>query len=580
MNDLIQEIENYNWNKYYELQTIINNYIRKHQEKNMEISNEVLSEYLAFSLHPNVNWLSNWGTYFWPYAIFNNWDWTSTENPWRSYLTENVLTYWKNRSIKSKNLFLKIRYLDLIYDLNEMITWKELDFSIKTNFIESWILWVKHGVLTSLDGKFFLKRLLDVSIALSQKKKTNELVDLIISYEDQISEDNKPWLWGFSYDYLLENKKVKLSKENESKIINTLELKLNNFQDIYLIKHVGNRLTRYYKLKNDFINLLRVLLKIKEISYIFIERNNDWLTVSNYFHELINLFTIYQDNYNIKSEKDQILNDFQRKMKNTNFDFKEVSTSHKITDKEMNDYIDSFFNDSDKIIPKICVNYVISIKRTKKLLDELVKNYPLSYMINRRTIDDKWFVINNTLPINDDYEGNLYEQLRQDLHIGSIFIDRVLSNFTKVFQVKDLLKEFTKDTIFNQKDEVLLKTILRKYYKWDYLEFNFLVIPFLEKSFRTLNETLWYTVINFRDNKTEYVSLDKLICSWLIKNIFKTRWDDFELYFRLILTKVEWWNLRNNLAHWIELDFFHSKKVSDRLFHILLCFIIIKVLPK
>lgn len=579
INKLIQELESYNWNKYYDLQTIINKYIKKIQDKKQEIPNEILSEYLAFSLFPNESWLSSWGTHFWPFATFNNGDWTYTENPWKVYITEKVLNYWKERISKSNNLFIKFRYLDLLYDLNEMVIWETIDFSMKINFIETWILWIKWNIFSPLDWKFLLKRLLDISISLSQKEKIEELINIIIKYENKISEDDKPWLWGFSYDYLISNKKVKLSIENENQIINDLETKLNKFEDIYLSKFAWNRLAKYYKTKNDNTNLLRVLLKIKEVNYNFIKNNNDWLIVSNYFQELINLFTIYQEDKNIKIEKDKIINDFQQKIKNTNFDFKEVSTSFQITDKEMNNYINSFFKDENKTISKICIWFVINKNRTKELLDDLVKKHPLLYMINKQTIDKNWFVVNNIGSINDDYDANLYNQITQDLHIGSIFIDKVLLKFIEKYKVKDLIKEFRKETIFKKEDEKLLKIILNKYYKWKYLEFNALVIPFIEKSFRTLNEVIWYTIINYKDNKIEYVSLDRLIWNWLIKNIFRIRWDDFELYFRLILTMVEWWNLRNNFAHWIEFEFFYDKKVSDRLFHILLCFTLIKITP-
>lgn len=568
--EIIEIIDKYNWKHYYELAWIIKN------ELNDKLENKnILYEYLAFQLYADYNKLSNWGTYFWPYMTLNNDDWTITESPWKNYITLDTIDYWKKRIYETKNLFTKFRYLDLVYDLEYNITWKKPDYEIKINLINTWIESIKERVFTDLDWKYILKRLLNIITSIGKIEEYKGIISIIIEYEKLIEVYDKPWLWGFSFDYLIFNKKIKLDNKYENIIIHNLEDKLCKLNDIYLIKFCWDRLAKYYGFNNDNKNLLRVLLRIKEVNYNWIESNNDWLLVSNNFQELINLFSIYQKYIDIKKEKDIIINDFQRKIKDTSIDYQKIEFSTKIKDKELQDYVNYYFTESDIIIQKICVWFIISKKQSKKLLDWLIDKYPLQFSINKKILDKNWFPIHIIKSVDDDYNGNLYYQITQDLNIWTMFIDKVMDKFIEKYTVDDLLNEFMKNKLCNKEDEKLITNILDNYYKWNYLEFNFLVIPFIEKLFRKLNQVLGITIINYKDDKIEYKSLDYLIKSWVIKNIFKSRWEDFELYFRLVLTMVEGWNLRNNLAHGIELNYFYSKNISNRLFHILLCFSLI-----
>lgn len=568
-----KKIEKYNWKKFYELAWIIK------EELDDKLENKtILNEYIAFQLQVSYDKLSNWWTNYWPYMTFRNDDGTVTESPWKNYINENTIQYWKDRFMKTKNLFLKYRYLDLIYDLEENITWKKVDYKNITELIETWIKAIEKRVFTDLDGKYILKRLLSIIISINKVKEYENIFQIIIDYEKHISIADKPWLWWFSFDYLVNNKKIDLDKNFEKIIISDLEDKLNNLDDIYLIKFCWERLAQYYNYNNDKNNLLRVLLRIKEVNYKVINDSNDWLLVTNYFQELINLFSMYQGYVLIKSEKDIIINDFQKKNKETSIDYKNIETSFKITDKEMKEYVDYFFQDDDRVIQRVCIWFTINKKQSKKLLDELASKHPFQYMIDRKILDKNGFPIHIVKWIEEDYDSNLYYQITQDLSIGSVFIDTVLEKFLKRYTSDDLVSELMKNNIYQDEDKKIINDIFKNYCKWNYLEFNFLVIPFIEKSFRKLNELLGYTIINYKDWKIEYKSLDYLIKSWIIKDMFRSRWEDFELYFRLLLTMVEWWNLRNNLAHWIELSHFYDKNISNRLFHVLLCFSLIRTI--
>ena len=48
------------------------------------------------------------------------------------------------------------------------------------------------------------------------------------------------------------------------------------------------------------------------------------------------------------------------------------------------------------------------------------------------------------------------------------------------------MEEFRKESIYSNKELLLLEKILKKYYEKDYLSFSALAIPFIESSFRLL----------------------------------------------------------------------------------------------
>jgi hypothetical protein len=65
-------------------------------------------------------------------------------------------------------------------------------------------------------------------------------------------------------------------------------------------------------------------------------------------------------------------------------------------------------------------------------------------------------------------------------------MEQVLEKFIQTTTLDSLMEEFRKESIYSNKELLLLEKILKKYYEKDYLSFSALAIPFIESSFRLL----------------------------------------------------------------------------------------------
>ena len=65
-------------------------------------------------------------------------------------------------------------------------------------------------------------------------------------------------------------------------------------------------------------------------------------------------------------------------------------------------------------------------------------------------------------------------------------MEQVLEKFIQTTTLDSLMEEFRKESIYSNKELLLLEKILKKYYEKDYLSFYDLAIPFIESSFRLL----------------------------------------------------------------------------------------------
>ena len=104
------------------------------------------------------------------------------------------------------------------------LTGKKPHYSIAQLYIDSIIEIAEKDLHKySLDAIEKLERALSLALSINDKERINRLIEAIISYERKIGEDDKPGLWGFSYEFLIKNKKVPISDDKKRAIIIDLE---------------------------------------------------------------------------------------------------------------------------------------------------------------------------------------------------------------------------------------------------------------------------------------------------------------------------------------------------------------------
>ena len=557
----------------------INQLIKDNQDVYDEFWFKIEAERIIFSLYQNLWSETSWGISYWP--LYRQTDKNGDlvwEYPSKESITIEVIEYWKYRALHTKNLLIKFRYLDVIYDCAKNFTWKDIDFSLKKELIETWLKIIIERKVDGIHWKKLLTRLVDIVISLNQKEYLKQLEWIIIDYEQEIFELNSPWLWWFSYDLLIKNKKARKNIDyiNELKIISFLEEALNQADTFYLLENVCERLAEYYNIKNSEEDILWVLWKMKNLFYENVKNNGRNLLLSWDFDKIMNFYKKYQHYKSIKNVRDEIINFFQNQPEKIKDEMQTIKTPFSISDKEMEDYVACFFKNSEIkiLIGNIGAHFLPKKKEIQKQLQESIKNHPILYLCTSRYIDKNGFTVSTW----NNENLHLYKQALLNISVSNIFMEQVLEKFIQTTTLDSLMEEFRKESIYSNKELLLLEKILKKYYEKDYLSFSALAIPFIESSFRLLAGWMWKTIINYKDGQLEYLSLDSLLSSWILQEIFKERWEDMEFYLKTLLTKEEWWNLRNRFAH--GLDFFETRDISDRLFHVLLFFSMIKVKNK
>jgi len=220
------------------------------------------AEYLAFSIVGNyADSDTKWTDYYGPTMTGYDKDGNFYESPSRELINHKILNYWAERTIRVKNPYLKLRYSDLVWDLTKFITNNNPDIQYANIAINSIIEIINNNlyVLDSQDTLLKLNRALNLAIRINNQDKISQLIIIIIDFEDKISiheNELKAGLWGFSFDYLIENPKVVLTSKQENKIIQDLEQRLNRLSDRsndvlspYTCQSISIRLAKYYRKK-------------------------------------------------------------------------------------------------------------------------------------------------------------------------------------------------------------------------------------------------------------------------------------------------------------------------------------------
>jgi hypothetical protein len=217
MENIIQDIENkYNVSEL-DILNLINAAILKSENESQALKNEALAFSFVENSEERVN---GWGTYFGPSVILPMNDGTVSVSPSITHVQSSILEYWEKRAGETKNPILKARYLGLVWDFSEKVKNEKPNHKIGLCYIDCLLDVVErmlHKYKRDLISKS--KRALQLSVMLSSTERIERCKQVIMKLEDQITNVDKAGLWGFSYDLLIRENKLKLEKADEDKII-------------------------------------------------------------------------------------------------------------------------------------------------------------------------------------------------------------------------------------------------------------------------------------------------------------------------------------------------------------------------
>jgi len=427
--------------------------LRKECKKNPP--EELFAEIIAFDFAEDYSDQKfGWGTYFGPMIVVPQKNGTVMKYPNICDITPAIIEYWSKRVKEVKNPILKARYANLVWDFSKKVTRRQPEYSIAQIAIDSIIEIAQKGLhkyKTEVIKK--LGRALFLALSLNDKNRIERVKNTIIHYEDKIAEDNKPGLWGFSFDFLLKNKKILLNPEEKIKIINDLEQRLDRLSkakdlDPWSAESAAFRLADYYNRSNRKEDANRVILKFGKM----FEMKAETAAAFQAAVWLKKLYSIYLQ-YRLKKEADRIVIKLRKLGPKIDSEMETISYSIRISKEEIDKLIKQLIEgDLETALLRIAIYYIPRKKDIIQQLQEFSKKTPFSFLFTREIFQDQGHIIATIKPLEEDINGHVALQISRNLEISSFFLQETIKALISKFKIdtKTIIDYLYKSPIYKE----------------------------------------------------------------------------------------------------------------------------------
>lgn len=527
-------------------------------------------EALAFNfLESYANNKNTWGSHFGPMMVFRGDDGRTVENPSLKQIDTAAMSYWQQRAKATTNPLLKARYAGLVWELSEVATGDKPNHVMARLYCDA-ILNIADRKLHQYEVDVIKKlgRALSVAISLNDQALIEKAKQTIVKFEREVGEDSKPGLWGFSFDLLVGSRKIQLSSEEESAVINALEERLQRLKggDPWRCESAAGRLARYYRGRGLDAECSRV---IRDLGSTFesAAENAVPLAASS---RLEHMYQVYRQ-FNLMADAERVASMIRELGPKVLSDMKPLSHMEEIPREKFDAYVESIVEGTlDEAFARIAIRYIERRDAVEKQLRELSKQAPLSFLFTKQLMDHQGRVVATVGSLEDDPDGHVVSQMSQNMGISSVFLKAVLDRAVTKFSVSEdeLVSYLYLSPLFADEQRKILMAATHAYLQKDFLVAIHLYVPQIEAAIRNLVELTGGGVLKPREGGGFHLrTLDELLRT---EQVNKALGEDVALYFRVVLTDQRGWNIRNDVCHGL---FPHQKAsgvVVDRLLHILM----------
>ena len=542
----------------------ISNFISKEfKNEGLPLDSPLFYEEIAFAFMENGNCPAEWENVF--YSPFCGKIDTVTKKYQSSYpdikdMTPKMLSYWEKRSSKVSSSVLQCRYAGLVWDFSKKIRGQNADISIAYKFIDSIIKMAELGGDKFL--KFRLDRALRLAVSISDGKRILFLRDAIISYEDAHSEDDKPGTWGYSFDLLIGDKdlykKVKLTEKQKSKIIKKLEERLVAFSDEkselfnpHHVEHIISKLASYYRDQSDRVNLRRVLLIYKDSVLSGLKKG---VVISGSFGLEKVRKILFQ--YDLSQEAKDLEANIRFYQKADHQNLQEFELPVKIPKEEIDNYIKKLGEQSlSQALHTIAISCIPDKDQSKKIVLEVAKKYPLSFMIPGNVMDHTGRKVAEIGPLEKDLDGHIVKQMLQSLQLSLPWIELGLKHLgmEKTLNADTFSEHLFESPVFLKEYHQIIKEGLSAYFNKNYIASCSILIPQIETAIRETiavsgGET-YQSAKSLNEQGFDLRPLGSLLRDKIFFKIFEKLNKNIPIYFQILLTDKRGFNFRNYICH-------------------------------
>ncbi|MFC1945582.1 DUF4209 domain-containing protein [Chloroflexota bacterium] len=527
------------------------------------------------------NQTTGWGTYYGPMFVLDNGDGTATESPSLKRVTEQIINYWTERAKTAKHPVLRARYADLVWDFQEVVTKTPPHYSMAQIAIDSIIEIAQNNCYTPVvNVKKKLERALSLAIALNFKSRIKKVADATIAYEDTITDDARLGLWGFAYDLLFENTKVKLAAGQKQKMIDDLEGHLlrashpANKEEIYpwAVEAAALRLARYYRKVGRNDDVRRVIVAMGD-AFIQASSKASALQTSAWFQRVHSTY----NEFGLTDEAEEISIKLREVGEKTRSELQTFSHTMEVPKEKMDKYIaDIIEGEPGDVLLKIAAHYIPKKGEVEEQLKDLASQAPIAFLIPLELQDNKGRPIAKVGSFEEDIEGHTVKQMSQNMAIESIFLRKVLESLVQKYpNFEDIIVEYIFNSpVFEEDRKSIIRDGIKEYLNGNHVTAVHLLIPQIENALRVLLEISGGSVLKpARGGGFYYKLLDDLLREPLIVQVFR---EDIVFYFRSLLVDQRGWNLRHSVCHGHVGDSGFTSSMSDRIIHVLLCLALVR----
>jgi len=537
---------------------------------------EWLAEAMAFDFCENYrNKDTGWGTYFGPMMVMPDESGQMIESPSIRRVTAEMLDYWTKRAKESKHPILRARYAGLVWDFTKEVTGQAAGVEIAHIRIDSIVEIAASNchkyetdVITKLEHALYL------AIRLNDTFRIARVRDAILEYEDKVAEDDKPGLWGFSFDLLWKNKKANLTDDQKSKIISDLEERLGNVSDLsgdgaidpWAAEAAAVRLAKHYRVLNRPEEIKRVLTKYGAAFEKMAEPAAAMLA-SAWMQQV---HRVYQE-FGLRDEANRILTKIRKLGPKVNDDLKPISAEFSITKKEMNQYVEAMIEgDLERALQRVVVKYIPRRDETEKQIKDLSSKAVMTFLFTKQLQDHKGRPIATIGSLENDLDGHVISQTAQNMQISAIFLRQVMTALIDKFSLTSdhVLDYVYESPLFEDDKKGIIARGLKAYFDNEALVAIHLLIPQIEDAIRNLVEYMGGTILKPGRNGGLYLkTFDELLRDTRVTDALSS---DVALYFRILFTDPRGVNLRNNVCHGISPADSLGIGLADRVLHAML----------
>ncbi len=533
-------------------------------------------ELLAFDFMENHPSDTNpWDTYFGPMMTFRNTSNELTASPSLDLVTPEILDYWTERSATAQNPVLAARYANLVWDLTKSVRGRGADVCIARRAIDELVRAVRENrVKHEVNAIEKLRRALSVAISIRDSGRIAAVRDFMISYEDQIADDEHAGIWGFSFDELLDNPKVSLATQQETKLLGDMEARLARLTtaregakvNSLAVERAVERLQRYYS-KHSRQHDVRRVTRLLGQAYEAEAEQGPGLRALVFLQQAYDAYS----QCGLREEAEALSQRLEQAGRDANAGMKTVSTEFSVPTAEMNAYIAEITSgDVNVVFKKVALQYVVKFNEVAQDVQAQARDYPLSYLMSKKLLDHDGRPVAIVGPIEADLEGHVVSEMAQRLHFATPFLGKVMEAVAaRISKSADQIVDYLfQSPVFEESRRSILQTGIECYLAGEHLVAAHLLVPQIEHAVRTLLRLVGGSIYK----KNAVGGLDYRTLADILRDplIVGTLGDPIATYLDVLLVERRGWNIRNIVCHGLVPPNAFRSNMTDRIVHALL----------